>query len=58
MKDKNREALERASGIIEGVSYFVSGKWKGALCTVIEAIDNVLKDEEETQYECGQEEVF
>ena len=51
MKDKNREALERASGIIEGVSYFVSEKGQDALCTVIEVIDNVLKDEEATTHE-------
>lgn len=51
MKDKNREELQRAVGIVEGVSFCVSKEGQDALCTAIEIIDEVLRDEEATTYE-------
>ncbi len=47
MKAKNREELQRAVGIIEGVSYGAGKRIQDALCTALEVIDQVLMSEEE-----------
>ena len=46
MKQKNRETMERAIGIVEGLSWAEEGKMSEALVTVCEILDAVMKDEE------------
>ena len=47
MKKSNRELLQRAAGIIEGLAYAVESKQGEALIDAVEIIDMVLKDEAE-----------
>ena len=46
MTQNNRESIQRAVGIIEGVSFVVSEKVQDALVVVIEILDAVLEKEE------------
>lgn len=46
MKQKNRETMERAIGIVEGLSWVAEEKMSEALVTVCEMLDAVMKDEE------------
>lgn len=46
MKLKNRSTLERAAGIVDGVSYAVDERLADILAAVVEMIDAVLIDEE------------
>lgn len=46
MKRKNRERVERAIGIIEGISWVSNDETSNALTTVCEILDAVLLDEE------------
>ena len=46
MKQINRETLQRAIGIVEGVSFAVTGGAENALVAVVEMLDSVLTDEE------------
>ena len=46
MKAENREAMERALGIIEGASYGASQRVQDALALACEMIDEVLREEE------------
>lgn len=45
MKKNNRELLQRAGGIIEGLAYAVEDKQGEALINAVEMIDMVLEDE-------------
>ena len=47
MKRKNRETIERAIGIIEGLSWAAEGKKSEALTDVCEILDAVMRDEVE-----------
>lgn len=47
MKNKNRELIQRALGIIEGISYTIESKQCEALINAVEIIDMALKDEVE-----------
>jgi len=47
MKQKNRKAIQRALGIIEGVWFCVSDGAQAGLTTAIEMIETVLEDEED-----------
>lgn len=49
MTQKNRETMERAIGIIEGVAWVSEEKINNPLITVCEMLDTVLKDEEKEQ---------
>lgn len=52
MKQKNREALERAAGILDGLSFSIEkGGWHDALVVALDIIDAVLSDEEERKEE-------
>lgn len=46
MKPHNRETLQRAIGIIDGVSYAVKNPVGDALTAAIELLDQILDDEE------------
>lgn len=45
MKQKNRETMERAIGIVEGLSWAAEGKMSEALTTVCEILDAAMRDE-------------
>lgn len=47
MKQKNRETMQKAIGVIEGLSWLVDSKTSEALFTVYEMLDTVMKDEVE-----------
>jgi hypothetical protein len=47
MTQNNRETLQRAIGIIEGISYAASTRVQDALAIACDMLDSVLKDEEE-----------
>lgn len=47
MKQKNRETMERAIGIVEGLSWVSDSKTSEALISVCEILDAVMKDEVE-----------
>lgn len=44
MTINQKETIQRAVGIIEGVSYFVNEKASEALVTAVEMLDGVLAD--------------
>lgn len=44
MTINQKETIQRAVGIIEGASYFVSEKAAEALVTAVEMLDGVLSD--------------
>ncbi len=46
---KNREAMNRAIGIIEGASYGASEKVQNALCNALEILESVLEEEAEIE---------
>ena len=46
MKIENRSALERAAGMIDGISCAIDEKFAGVLVAVVEMIDAVIIDEE------------
>lgn len=46
MTVKNRTTMERAIGIIEGVSFAVDNNLSEALCNALEMLESVLRDEE------------
>lgn len=46
MKLKNKETMQRAIGIIEGVSWSADQKIADALVAVVEMLDSVLESEE------------
>lgn len=45
MKQESRETMERAIGIIEGVSFGAATRVKDALAEVVDLLDGVLNDE-------------
>ena len=45
MKSESRESIQRAIGIIDGISYTVDSRVQDALTTAIEIIDAVLAEE-------------
>ena len=47
MTQKNREIMQRAIGIIEGVSFGVDRELQNALVATVEMLDNIFDDEEE-----------
>lgn len=47
MKQKNKEIIQRALGIVEGVWFLVHQDAKDALSLAVEMIDDALKDEED-----------
>lgn len=51
MTIKNRETMERAIGIIEGVSYGVNENVQTALICVCEMLDAILINEEKNDEE-------
>lgn len=51
MTRENRETMQRAIGIIEGASYGANSSVQDALCTALEMLDEVLKDEEKSERE-------
>ena len=52
MKQKSREALARAAGILDGISFVnVKDGWRDALVFALNIINAVLKDEEERKEE-------
>ncbi len=53
MKRNNREALQRAIGIIEGASYGAKSHVQDALTNALEILDAVLDDEEQKDPEEG-----
>lgn len=46
MKQKSRETMERAIGIVEGLSWVAEEKMREALEIVCEILDAVMRDEE------------
>jgi flagellin-specific chaperone FliS len=46
MKKKNKELMQRAIGIIEGVSFCLDSDKSGALVTAVEMLDAIVTDEE------------
>ena len=46
MKHSNRETMQRAIGIIEGVAWIADEKQSDALFSVVEMLDSVLNSEE------------
>lgn len=46
MTDENRATMERAIGIIEGISYGVEEPIRDGLITVCEILDEVLRKEQ------------
>ena len=49
MTRNNRENLQRAIGIIEGISYSAGTRVQDALCTACEILDDILRDEEKQE---------
>ena len=47
MTKENRETMQRAIGIIEGISYSASAKVQDVLMLAVELFDEVLKKESE-----------
>ena len=47
MKTPNREAKQRALGIIEGASFGANSRVQDALALATELLDSILSDEEE-----------
>ena len=47
MKQKNRETMQRAMGIVEGVAWVAEEKQSGALLAVVSMLDIVMNDEVE-----------
>ena len=45
MKQESRETMERAIGIIEGVSFGAACRVQDALAMVVDMLDGVLNDE-------------
>lgn len=45
---ENRSAMERALGVLEGISYTVTGNAGGAILRAIDLIEGVLETEVET----------
>ena len=50
MKLENREEMQRAIGIVEGVSFGVKGAAQDALTVAVEILDEVLKNEPINEY--------
>ena len=50
MKLENREEMQRAIGIVEGVSFGVNDAAQDALAFAIEILDKVLENEPATDY--------
>ena len=50
MKIENREEMQRAIGIVEGVSFGVKGAAQDALALAIEILDKVLENEPAADY--------
>lgn len=48
MKQKNKEFMQRAIGIIEGVSFCLDAEKSSALVTAVEMLDSIVTDEERT----------
>lgn len=46
MKRKNKDLMQRAIGIIEGVSFCIGGEQASALVTAVEMLDAIVADEE------------
>lgn len=46
MTDENKSTMERAIGIIEGLSYGVEERIQDALLTVCEMLENILRKEQ------------
>lgn len=46
MKKKNKELMQRAIGIIEGVSFCLDSDKSGALVAAVEMLDEIVIDEE------------
>lgn len=46
MKQKNKCLMERAIGILDGVSFCSDSKVADALVTAIEMLDSIVEDEE------------
>jgi hypothetical protein len=46
MKENNRETMQRAIGIIDGVSWVTEEKVAEALVSAMEMLDAILNDEE------------
>lgn len=49
MKQRNRETIQRALGIIEGASYGASSRVQDALALASDLLDSILDDEEEVE---------
>lgn len=49
MKLTNRETMQRAIGIIEGISFTVNTRVQDALALAVELLDSVLGDEEDNK---------
>ena len=49
MKQRNREKLQRAIGIIEGASFSASEKVQDALALASDILDAILTDEEKQE---------
>lgn len=47
MNQKNRETMQRAIGLVEGVAWVSDEKQSDALMAAVEMLDTVMKDEEE-----------
>ena len=47
MKQESRETMERAIGIIEGVSFGAACRVQNALVAVVDLLDGVLSDKKE-----------
>lgn len=47
MKKENRETMERAMGIVDGISFVVEEKPAEALITALEMMELVMKKEDE-----------
>lgn len=49
MTQENREKMQRAIGIIEGVSWLLETNTQDALCAAVEILDEVLESESENK---------
>lgn len=52
MTIKDKETMQRALGVIEGVTCGLSGAAASMLITAVEMIDSVLNSEENTEKGC------
>jgi hypothetical protein len=46
MTQKNKENMQRAIGIIEGVSWVLETNVQDALCVAVEILDEIVRSEE------------